>query len=76
LGGRFWRKSARTCQQQSCRAPRSVHRYGEKATYSLVGLITNLLAHELVHPFVGLIVIATVGREAGNDERHDCDRFA
>jgi hypothetical protein len=45
-------------------------------TYGLVGLITDLLAHELIHPFVGLIVIATVGRKAGNDERHDCDEFA
>lgn len=38
--------------------------------YGLVGGVTNLLAHELVRPLVGLVVLAAVGREAGDDERH------
>lgn len=38
--------------------------------YCLVGGIANLLAHKLVHPLVGLVVIATVVGEAGDDERH------
>jgi hypothetical protein len=39
-------------------------------TYSLVGSVADLLAHELVHPLVGLVVVAAVGRETGDDERH------
>lgn len=38
--------------------------------YGLVGCVTNLLAHQLVHPVVGLVVLAAVVREAGDDERH------
>jgi hypothetical protein len=64
-----------TCQRWSYTASRDINQHGERAAYGLVGLITDLLAHELIHPLVGLIVIATVGREAGNDERHVCDEF-
>lgn len=38
--------------------------------YSLVGSIANLLSHKLVHPLVGLFIIATVVGEAGDNERH------
>jgi hypothetical protein len=39
-------------------------------TCSLVRGVTNLLAHKLVHPVVGLVILATVVGEAGDDERH------
>jgi hypothetical protein len=38
--------------------------------YGLVGGVADLLAHELIHPVVGLLILAAVGREAGDDERH------
>jgi hypothetical protein len=38
--------------------------------YGLVGSVTNLLAHELVHPVVGLVILAAAVREAGDDKRH------
>lgn len=41
-----------------------------KSSYGLVGGVTDLLAHQLVHPVVGLVVLARVVREAGDDERH------
>jgi hypothetical protein len=40
------------------------------AAYGLVGLVADLLAHQLVHPVVGLVVLAAAVREAGDDERH------
>ena len=41
-----------------------------QGAYGLVGGVTNLLAHQLVHPGVGLVILAAVVREAGDDERH------
>ena len=41
-----------------------------QGAYGLVGGVTDLLAHQLVHPVVGLVVLARVVREAGDDERH------
>jgi hypothetical protein len=38
--------------------------------YSLIRRITDFLAHELVHPFVRLVVFAFVGGQAGDYERH------
>jgi len=38
--------------------------------YGFVGGVAELLAHQLVHPVVGLVVLAAVVREAGDDERH------
>lgn len=38
--------------------------------YSLVGSVADLLAHQLVHPFVGLVVVGAVVGQAGDDERH------
>jgi len=37
---------------------------------SFIRRITDFLSHELVHPFVRLVVCAFVGGEAGDDERH------
>ena len=66
---------ANVCPRQRCsheqRAPcRHSLRGSLLVTYGLVGRVTDLLAHKLVHPLVGLVVVATVGREAGDDERH------
>jgi len=47
-----------------------VRRRGLEWTNGLVGSVADFLAHELVHPVVGLVILSAVGRETGDDERH------
>lgn len=56
------------------RGQQAVHKRSAKkgVSYGFIRRIANLLANKLVHPLVGLVIVATVGREAGNDERHVC----
>ena len=55
-----------TCRKQAVQA----YPVMKAVSYSLIRRLAKLLANKVVHPLVGLIVVATVGRKAGNDERH------
>ena len=41
----------------------------QSETYHVVAVVTELLAHELIHPLGGLVV-ATAGLHSGDYERH------
>jgi hypothetical protein len=46
-----------------------LHLGGHGEIYRFVRRITDLLAHEIIHPLIGLVVRA-FGLEAGDYERH------